>query len=71
MAYPERVTIYEVGPRNGLQNEAAPKPNAIKVALIDRLSASGITHIEAASFVPPKWMPEMAGSVKAIACSSA
>ena len=62
MAYPERLTSYEVGPRDGLQNEASPVPNPIGFALIERRSASGITHIEAPSFVSPKWVPEMAGS---------
>jgi isopropylmalate/homocitrate/citramalate synthase len=62
MAYPERLTSYEVGPRDGLQNEASPVLNPIGFALIERRSASGITHIEAPSFVSPKWVPEMAGS---------
>ena len=60
MAYPERLTSYEVGPRDGLQNEASPVLNPIGFALIERRSASGITHIEAPSFVSPKWVPEMA-----------
>lgn len=64
MAYPKRVTIYEVGPRDGLQNEASMVRNDIKVALIDKLSASGLTQIEAGSFVSPKWVPQMAGSAE-------
>jgi hydroxymethylglutaryl-CoA lyase len=70
MAYPRRVTIYEVGPRDGLQNEASMVANEIKVALIDKLSASGTTHIEAGSFVSPKWVPQMAGSAEVMAAIS-
>ena len=54
------VTVYEVGPRDGLQNEAAVIPAARKVALIDALSACGFARIEAASFVSPRWVPQMA-----------
>ncbi len=64
MAYPERATIYEVGPRDGLQNEALMVPTEIKVALIENLSASGLTHIETGSYVSPKWVPQMAGSAE-------
>jgi hydroxymethylglutaryl-CoA lyase len=70
MAYPKRVTIYEVGPRDGLQNEASPVATDIKVALIDKLSASGISHIEAGSFVSPKWVPQMAGSAEVMGAIS-
>lgn len=58
----DRVTIYEVGPRDGLQNEPRPIPTEAKIALIDRLSACGFTRIEAASFVNPKMVPQMADS---------
>jgi hydroxymethylglutaryl-CoA lyase len=54
------ITIYEVGPRDGLQNEAAPIATADKVAFIDRLSAAGLPMIEVTAFVSPKWVPQMA-----------
>lgn len=57
---PERVRIVEVGPRDGLQNEATPLDVATRVGLIDRLSAAGLPAIEAGSFVSPKWIPQMA-----------
>ncbi|MBF8221211.1 hydroxymethylglutaryl-CoA lyase [Halomonas sp. 328] len=60
MAFPTQVRLVEVGPRDGLQNEAEPIATATKLALIDRLGAAGLTHIEAASFVSPKWVPQMA-----------
>ena len=58
------IRLYEVGPRDGLQNEAKIVPTAIKVALIERLAAAGLTKIEAASFVSPKWVPQMADSAE-------
>src|SRR5688500_2190873 len=63
----DRVTIYEVSPRDGLQNEPRPIPTADKVALIDRLSACGFAFIEAASFVSPKWVPQMADGAAVLA----
>jgi hydroxymethylglutaryl-CoA lyase len=54
------VTIFETGPRDGLQNEARLIPAADKITLINLLSDCGINHIEAASFVSPKWVPQMA-----------
>lgn len=57
---PERVTMVEVGPRDGLQNESTPIPTGAKVALIDRLSESGLTHIEATAFVNPARIPQLA-----------
>ncbi|MDC8804422.1 hydroxymethylglutaryl-CoA lyase [Halomonas pacifica] len=60
MAFPTQVRLVEVGPRDGLQNEAEPIATATKLELIDRLGAAGLTHIEAASFVSPKWVPQMA-----------
>jgi hydroxymethylglutaryl-CoA lyase len=54
------VRIVEVGPRDGLQNETATIATADKIALIDRLSATGLTSIEATSFVSPKWVPQLA-----------
>ena len=67
MALPARVKIIEVGPRDGLQNEAQMIPAEIKIALIDRLSQAGFANIEAASFVSPKWVPQMATSVEVMA----
>ena len=54
------VTIYEVGPRDGLQNEAKPVSTDVKIDLIMRLKEAGLRHIEATSFVSPKWVPQMA-----------
>jgi hydroxymethylglutaryl-CoA lyase len=59
MRYPARVTIVEVGPRDGLQNEAAQIATADKVAFVDRLSAAGLPVIEVSAFVSPKWVPQM------------
>ncbi len=67
MAYPDHVTIYEVGPRDGLQNEPQQVPTEVKVALIDRLSDTGLTEIEATSFVSPKWVPQMADNAQVMA----
>ncbi|MEM7632850.1 MAG: hydroxymethylglutaryl-CoA lyase [Pseudomonadota bacterium] len=61
------VEIYEVGPRDGLQNETGQITVADKVALVDRLSAAGFRRIECASFVSPKWVPQMAGSAEVLA----
>lgn len=63
----ERVEIFEVGPRDGLQNEARPIPTAEKIALVDLLSRAGFRHIEVASFVSPKWVPQMADSAAVLA----
>lgn len=59
---PEFVKLVEVGPRDGLQNEKDTIPAEIKIALVDRLTAAGFLNIEAASFVSPKWVPQMATS---------
>jgi hydroxymethylglutaryl-CoA lyase len=56
------VTVYEVGPRDGLQNEPERVATADKVAFIDRLSAAGLPAIEIGAFVSPKWVPQMADS---------
>jgi hydroxymethylglutaryl-CoA lyase len=61
------VVIVEVGPRDGLQNEKHPIPAARKVELIDLLSATGFQRIEAASFVSPKWVPQMADGAEVMA----
>jgi hydroxymethylglutaryl-CoA lyase len=62
MSYPSAVKIVEVGPRDGLQNEAVSLDVATKVELIERLASCGLKNIEAGSFVSPKWVPQMAGS---------
>ncbi|WMN98641.1 hydroxymethylglutaryl-CoA lyase [Vibrio parahaemolyticus] len=61
MTLPTNVTIVEVGPRDGLQNES-PVSIRTKIRLIDLLSDTGLSHIEAGSFVSPKWVPQMADS---------
>ncbi|MCU4654628.1 hydroxymethylglutaryl-CoA lyase [Roseibacterium sp. SDUM158016] len=61
------VEIFEVGPRDGLQNEARLIPTAEKVALIDTLSRAGFRRIEVASFVSPRWVPQMADSAEVLA----
>jgi len=59
---PETVEIFEVGPRDGLQNEARQIPTVDKIGLVDKLSTAGFRRIEVASFVSPKWVPQMADS---------
>lgn len=59
---PTEVKIVEVGPRDGLQNEKQSIDIATKIELIDKLSNTGLRHIEAGSFVNPKWVPQMASS---------
>ncbi len=56
----ESIRVYEMGPRDGLQSLAVPVSTPDKIALIDRLSGCGLRHIEAASFVHPRWVPQMA-----------
>ncbi|SDI14117.1 hydroxymethylglutaryl-CoA lyase [Lutimaribacter saemankumensis] len=63
----EFVEIFEVGPRDGLQNEKRHIPTADKIALVDCLSAAGFRRIEVASFVSPKWVPQMADSAEVLA----
>jgi hydroxymethylglutaryl-CoA lyase len=67
MALPAHVRIVEVGPRDGLQNEKTLVPTADKIALIDRLSATGLQTIEATSFVSPKWVPQLADAAEVFA----
>ena len=67
MRLPARVTIVEVGPRDGLQNEAATIATEDKVAFIDRLSAAGCPIIEAGAFVSPRWIPQMANTEEVFA----
>lgn len=63
----ETVEIFEVGPRDGLQNEKRLIPTAGKVALVDLLSQAGFRRIEVASFVSPRWVPQMADSADVLA----
>lgn len=67
MRPPERVRLVEVGPRDGLQNEARIVPLDLKVELIDRLTETGLGVIEAGSFVSPKWVPQMADTAEVLA----
>ena len=65
---PKHVKIIEVGPRDGLQNEAGPMLDAkVKANLIEQLAAAGLRHIEAAAFVHPQWVPQMANSSEVLA----
>ncbi|WP_394537623.1 hydroxymethylglutaryl-CoA lyase [Lysobacter enzymogenes] len=64
---PASVRIVEVGPRDGLQNEKTQIATADKIALIDRLSATGLRSIEATSFVSPKWVPQLADATEVFA----
>jgi hydroxymethylglutaryl-CoA lyase len=63
----KRVEIFEVGPRDGLQNEARQIPTAKKIALVNCLGGAGFARIEVASFVSPKWVPQMADSAEVLA----
>lgn len=56
----DKVKLVEMGPRDGLQNEPAQVPTAVKIELVQQLAECGLTHIEVASFVSPKWVPQMA-----------
>jgi hydroxymethylglutaryl-CoA lyase len=67
MSLPSKVKIVEVGPRDGLQNEKETIPADVKVELVDRLTRAGFVNIEAASFVSPKWVPQMATSAEVMA----
>ncbi len=60
MKLPARVRIVEVGPSDGLQNEAGELPTAVKLELIERLAGAGLQAVEATAFVSPKWIPQMA-----------
>ena len=64
MKLPAEVTVYEVGPRDGLQNEARNVPTADKIRFIDALLASGLRAIEITSFVSPKWIPQLADAAE-------
>lgn len=67
MTFPTAVKIVEVGPRDGLQNEKTFVPTDVKIALVDRLSHAGFRNVEAASFVSPKWVPQMADGADVMA----
>lgn len=62
MGLPSKVKIVEVGPRDGLQNEPQTIGADVKIALVDQLSDAGFVNVEAAAFVSPKWVPQMATS---------
>ncbi|HEY4066720.1 MAG TPA: hydroxymethylglutaryl-CoA lyase [Burkholderiaceae bacterium] len=64
---PSRVTLVEVGPRDGLQNEKQPVDAAVKIELVQRLQAAGLREIEVTSFVSPKWVPQMADNAEVMA----
>lgn len=64
MTLPSKVKIVEVGPRDGLQNEKETIPADVKIELVNRLTDAGFPNIEAASFVSPKWVPQMATSAE-------
>jgi hydroxymethylglutaryl-CoA lyase len=65
---PGRVTVYEVGPRDGLQNERKPVPTDIKCELIARLASAGASVVEATSFVKPEWVPQLADAEQVMSC---
>ncbi|MES2415291.1 MAG: hydroxymethylglutaryl-CoA lyase [Pseudomonadota bacterium] len=67
MKYPSKVKLVDVGPRDGLQNEKAPVPAAVKIELVHRLQDAGLTEIEVTSFVSPKWVPQMADAAEVMA----
>ncbi|KWW21103.1 MULTISPECIES: hydroxymethylglutaryl-CoA lyase [Peribacillus] len=64
MNWPEKVTIKEVGPRDGLQNEQVIIPTQNKIDWIDQLSETGLSYIEVTSFVHPKWIPQLSDAVQ-------
>jgi len=63
----DHITMVEVGPRDGLQNEKQPISVAKRIDLVDRLAATGLAFVEAGSFVSPKWVPQMEGSADVMA----
>ncbi len=67
MKLPSKVKLVDVGPRDGLQNEKAPVPAAVKIELVQRLQDAGLTEIEVTSFVSPKWVPQMADAAAVMA----
>ena len=67
MTLPKKVNLVDVGPRDGLQNEAMPVPTDVKLELIHRLQDAGLPAIQATSFVSPKWVPQMADNAQVMA----
>lgn len=67
MRLPAEVRMVEVGPRDGLQNEAKLVPAAIKIALIEKLADTGLRVVEAGAFVSPKWIPQMTDTAQVLA----
>ena len=65
--FPPHVTLVDVGPRDGLQNESQPVPAAAKIELVHRLQAAGLRQIEVTSYVSPKWVPQMADNAEVMA----
>jgi hydroxymethylglutaryl-CoA lyase len=61
---PERITVYEVGPRDGLQNEKAVVPVEVKAEFVRRLVAAGLRTVETTSFVPARWVPQLADAAE-------
>src|SRR3970282_984274 len=64
---PRNVRIVEVGPRDGLQNEARSVPTAVKIELINRLADAGVTALDATAFASPKWVAEKADTAQVMA----
>ncbi len=67
MILPKKVKLVEVGPRDGLQNEAQPVSAAVKIELIHRLQDAGLQSVQSTAFVSPKWVPQMADNVQVMA----
>ncbi|MCD8566513.1 MAG: hydroxymethylglutaryl-CoA lyase [Alphaproteobacteria bacterium] len=67
MSFPKVIRLYEAGPRDGLQNEKQSIPTPIKIELVNRLSGTGLTHIEATSFVSPKAIPQLGDAAEVMA----
>ncbi len=67
MSIPKKVKMVEVGPRDGLQNEAQNVPTAVKIELIERLTDAGMPVVQATAFVSPKWVPQMADNAEVMA----
>ncbi len=67
MKLPRTVSLVDVGPRDGLQNEKQPVPATAKIALVHRLQEAGLRRIEVTSFVSPKWVPQMADNAEVMA----
>jgi hydroxymethylglutaryl-CoA lyase len=64
---PSRVTIWEVGARDGLQNESVVVPVSVKLEFLDRLASAGLSVLEATSFVHPRWVPQLADAADLLA----